>query len=308
MKGLVIKNTGSWYQVLAENGATVDCKVRGTFRLQGIRSTNPITVGDRVTIEVNKEGTAFILDIEDRKNYIIRRSSNLSKQSHIIAANLDQAILIATIDYPETSTVFIDRFLCSAEAYHIPVVLVINKTDLYDDEQLEYMTGLIHLYEHIGYECLQISAVNLSGLSNLQALLKGKISLFSGNSGVGKSTLINALIPGTDLKTNKISTYHNKGIHTTTFSEMIALPDGGFVIDTPGIKGFGSVDMKEFEFGHYFREIFETSKNCRFANCTHRREPGCAVLDAVENQHISQSRYNSYLSIFNDIGENKYRV
>ena len=196
MKGLVIKNTGSWYQVLTENGKTVSCKIKGTFRLQGIRSTNPITVGDWVTIEINKEGTAFILNIEERKNYIIRRASNLSKQSHIIAANLDQAVLIVTIDYPETSTVFIDRFLCSAEAYHIPVILVINKTDLYDEEQLEYMTGLIHLYEHIGYECLKISALNLSGLSDLQAALKGKISLFSGNSGVGKSTLINALIPG----------------------------------------------------------------------------------------------------------------
>ena len=308
MKGLVIKNTGSWYQILAENGKTVDCKIKGTFRLQGIRNTNPITVGDRVTIEVNKEGTAFIIDIEARKNYIIRRSSNLSKQSHIIAANLDQAVLIVTVDYPETSTVFIDRFLCSAEAYHIPVILAINKTDLYNEEQLEYMTGLSRLYEHIGYECLKISALNPSELSDLQALLKGKISLFSGNSGVGKSTLINALVPGACLKTDKISAYHNKGMHTTTFSEMIALPDGGYVIDTPGIKGFGAVDMKENEIGHYFREIFELSKNCRFANCTHRREPGCAVLDAVENQLISQSRYNGYLSILNDVGESKYRI
>jgi ribosome biogenesis GTPase len=307
MRGLVIKNTGSWYQVSTDDGRMVDCKIKGAFRLQGIRSTNPIAVGDRVNIEINKEGTALITNIEDRKNYIVRRSSNLSKQSHIIAANLDQAVLVVTIDYPETSTVFIDRFLCSAEAYHVPVILVINKTDLYDEERAEYMTGLMDLYSHIGYQCLKISALDIETLSDLQHLLTGKITLFSGNSGVGKSTLINALIPGANLKTDKISGYHNKGMHTTTFSEMLPVPNGGYLIDTPGIKGFGAVDMNEHEIGHYFREIFEFSKKCRFADCTHRHEPGCAVLKAVEDREISHSRYNSYLSILDDLGEGKYR-
>ncbi len=307
MRGLVIKNTGSWYQVHTDEGENVDCKIKGNFRLQGIRSTNPIAVGDYVSIEKNKEGTAFITTIEDRKNYIIRRSSNLSKQSHIIAANLDQAVLIVTINYPETSTVFIDRFLASAEAYHVPSIIVINKIDLYNEEELEYADALIGLYEHIGYSCLKASALNNEGLDVLQSLLKGKVSLFSGNSGVGKSSLINALIPGTNLKTSIISEYHNKGMHTTTFSEMLEIPSGGYLIDTPGIKGFGSVDMKKAEVSHYFREIFEVSKKCHFGNCTHRHEPGCAVVEAVENQLISQSRYNSYLSILNDVDEGKYR-
>ncbi|MCL1942926.1 MAG: ribosome small subunit-dependent GTPase A [Candidatus Azobacteroides sp.] len=307
MRGLVVKNTGSWYQVYTGNGDSIDCKIKGNFRLQGIRSTNPVAVGDRVIIETNKEGTALITGIEERKNYIIRRSSNLSKQFHIIAANVDRAVLIVTVDYPQTSTIFIDRFLCSAEAYHVPVTLVINKIDLYNGEEIEYMDELVSLYEHIGYPCLKISALDPAGLDELRLLLKEKITLFSGNSGVGKSTLINALIPGTGLKIGEISKYHNKGVHTTTFSEMIALPGGGYLIDTPGIKGFGSVDMEGAEVGHYFREIFKASANCRFADCTHRHEPGCAVLKDVENHLISQSRYTGYLSILHDSENGKYR-
>lgn len=307
MNGLVVKNTGSWYQVYTETGETIECKIKGNFRMQDIRSTNPIAVGDRVRIEKNNEGTAFITFIEDRKNYLIRKSSNLSKQSHILAANLDQAVLIITINHPETSTVFIDRFLCTAEAYSIPVVLAINKADLYDEEEIEYMNQLIYLYESIGYSCVVVSAINKTGIDQLNEILKDKISLFSGNSGVGKSTMINSIIPNINLKTNKISGYHNKGMHTTTFSEMIRLPIGGYVIDTPGIKGFGTIDMSENEIGHYFKEIFAFSANCHFYNCTHRHEPNCAVLDALQNHLISESRYNSYLSILDDLHEGKYR-
>ena len=307
MKGLVVKNTGSWYQVRTGENETIDCKIKGSFRMQGIRSTNPIAVGDMVHIEKNNEGTAFITYIEDRKNYILRRSSNLSKQSHILAANLDQAVLIVTVNHPETSTVFIDRFLCVAEAYHVPVILVINKVDLYDPDEKEYLKNLIYLYESIGYPCLPISTSKAIGLNELKEKLQGKISLFSGNSGVGKSTLINAIIPNANLKTSKISDYHNKGMHTTTFSEMIELPSGGYIIDTPGVKGFGIVDLNKNEIGHYFKEIFMMSENCRFHNCTHLNEPNCAVLKAVENHQISESRYHSYLSILDDINEGKYR-
>jgi len=307
LKGLVIKNTGSWYQVCTDNGELVDCKIKGNFRLKDIRTTNPVTVGDRVLIEQSQERTAFIVEIEARKNYIIRRSSNLSKQSHIIASNLDQAFLIVTVNYPVTTTTFVDRFLATAEAYNIPVKLVFNKTDRYKTDDLEYLDAIINLYESIGYPCLKISAVQEIGLENLYELLKNKITLLSGHSGVGKSTIINKIIPGLNLKTQAISEYHNKGVHTTTFSEMIPLPFGGYIVDTPGIKGFGTIDMERGEISHYFPEIFKISKNCKYNNCTHRKEPGCAVIEALNNQFISQSRYNSYLGILEDKTEGKYR-
>ena len=306
-KGLVIKNTGSWYLVKTESNRLVECKIKGNFRLKGIRSTNPIAVGDRVKITLNAEGAAFITEIEDRKNYIIRRASNLSKQSHIIAANLDQCMLIVTVNYPETSTTFIDRFLASAEAYRVPVCLVFNKTDRYSEEESSYLDALIHLYTHIGYPCLKISALNETGLDEIKQALKGKITLLSGHSGVGKSTLINAILPEQSLKTGEISTAHNTGMHTTTFSEMFPLEEGGYLIDTPGIKGFGTFDMEEEEIGHYFKEIFEFSANCKYNNCTHRHEPGCAVREAVEKHFISESRYTSYLSMMEDKEEGKYR-
>lgn len=304
--GLVIKNTGSWYLVKTDNGV-IESKVKGNFRLKGIRSTNPVTVGDRVKIILNQEGTAFITEIEDRKNYIIRRSSNLSKQSHIIAANLDRVLLIVTIRYPETSTTFIDRFLASAEAYRVPATLVINKIDAYDSDAMEYADALIALYENIGYPCIKISALNNLGIEQLEDLLKGKITLLSGHSGVGKSTLINRIVPNAEVKTGEISSYHHKGMHTTTFSEMLELSQGGYIIDTPGIKGFGTVDMEKEEIYHFFPEIFKYSAECRFNNCLHLKEPGCAVRKAVEEHFISESRYHSYLSMMEDDQEEKYR-
>ena len=307
MNGLVIKNTGSWYSVLTDEGNVVESKIKGNFRLKGIRSTNPVAVGDRVNITVNKEGTAFITEILDRRNYIIRKSPNLSKQSHIIAANVDQVLLIVTVNYPETSTTFIDRFLASAEAYRIPVVLVFNKTDLLNDDERRYQEMMVNLYETIGYKCMQISATLPDTLSLMETLLKDKITLFSGNSGVGKSTLLNQLIPGVNLKTAEISDAHNTGMHTTTFSEMLRLPFGGWAIDTPGIKGFGTFDMEPEEICGYFKEIFRFSKDCKFANCTHTHEPNCAVRKAVEEHYISESRYNSYLSMLEDKEEGKYR-
>ena len=307
MKGLVVKNTGSWYTVRTNEGYDVESKIKGSFRLKGIRTTNPVAVGDRVEIEENREGTAFITAIEARKNYIIRRASNLSKQAHIIAANVDQAMLIVTVNYPITTTIFIDRFLATAEAYRVPVKLVFNKIDRYDSDDKEYLQGLIQLYTTIGYPCSMLSAEREDGLEALKADLKGKITVLSGHSGVGKSTIINKLIPGISLRTGDISEYHNKGMHTTTFSEMVALPEGGYLIDTPGIKGFGTIDMEEAEISHYFPEIFKISADCRFNNCTHRHEPGCAVLKAVSNHYISESRYRSYLSILDDKEESKYR-
>ena len=308
MKGLVVKNTGSWYTVRTDDGQLVECKIKGNFRLKGIRSTNPVAVGDRVTM--NDEG--WIVDIEDRRNYIIRKSINLSKQSHIIAANVDQALLVVTVTQPQTSTTFIDRFLASAEAYRVPVVLAFNKTDLLDADEQRYQQMMVRLYENIGYECRQISAQTGMGVDELRQLTDGKITVLSGNSGVGKSTLINRLVPGTNLRTAEISDAHNTGMHTTTFSEMIPLaseqPAGNsYLIDTPGIKGFGTFDMEREEVGHYFKEIFRFSKDCRFSNCTHTHEPGCAVLQAVENHYIAQSRYQSYLSMLDDKDESKYR-
>lgn len=301
--GLVVRNTGSWYTVKTSGGRTVDCKIKGTFRLRGIRSTNPVAVGDRVRISDN-----FITAIEPRRNYIIRRSANLSKQCHIIAANVDYALLVVTVNRPQTSTVFIDRFLASAEAYRIPVILAFNKSDLLTADERRYQDMLIRLYDTIGYACLPISALN-GDLTELRELLRGKTTVVSGHSGVGKSTLINALIPGVHLRTAEISYAHNTGMHTTTFSEMIALPgdDEGYIIDTPGIKGFGTFDIEPTELTSYFRDIFHFAKDCRFNNCTHTHEPGCAVLKAVDNHRIARSRYLSYLNMLDDKDESKYR-
>lgn len=307
MKGLVIKNTGSWYSVKTDTGKVVECKIKGNFRLKGIRSTNPVAVGDNVEIALNSEGTAFITHIEERRNYIIRKSQNLSKQSHILAANVDQAFLIVTVNYPQTSTTFIDRFLASAEAYSVPVVLVFNKCDILSDDERHYQQSMIHLYETIGYECREVSATTGEGVDGLHALLKGKITLLSGNSGVGKSTLINKILPEANLRTAEISDAHNTGMHTTTFSKMLELPEGGYIIDTPGIKGFGTFNMEPEELTSYFPEIFHFSKGCKFSNCTHTHEPGCAVLKAIDDHFIAQSRYQSYLNMLEDKDENKYR-
>lgn len=306
MKGLVVKNTGSWYTVLTDDGQLIESKIKGNFRLKGIRSTNPVAVGDRVVLVMNQEGTAFITEIEDRRNYIIRKSQNLSKQSHILAANVDQTFLVVTINRPQTSTTFIDRFLASAEAYRVPVILVFNKTDILDSDELRYQQMMIQLYETIGYECRAISAETGEGVEALRPLLDGKVTLLSGNSGVGKSTLINKLVPGVNLRTSEISDAHNTGQHTTTFSEMISI-GSGWLIDTPGIKGFGTFDMEPEELTSYFREIFRFSKDCRFSNCTHTHEPGCAVLKALEEHYISESRYQSYLSMLEDKDDGKYR-
>ena len=307
MKGLVVKNTGSWYTVRTDDGRLLDCKVKGNFRIKGIRSTNPVAVGDRVT--VNDEG--WIVDIDDRRNYIIRKSINLSKQSHILAANVDQALLVVTVSHPQTSTTFIDRFLASAEAYRVPVILVFNKTDLLDDDERRLQQMMVQLYETVGYQCLQVSAATGEGIQALQSQLQSKITLLSGNSGVGKSTLINRLVPGANLRTANLSDAWGTGMHTTTFSEMIEVPQSSagsaYLIDTPGIKGFGTFDMEPEEITGYFPEIFRFSKDCRFSNCTHTHEPGCAVLRALEDHYIAQSRYQSYLSMLDDKDECKYR-
>lgn len=307
MHGLVIKNTGSWYTVRTDEGLDVDCKIKGNFRLKGIRSTNPVAVGDIVDIVRNQEGTAFITAIHDRRNYIIRKSQNLSKQSHIIAANVDQAFLIVTVNYPQTSTIFIDRFLATAEAYSVQTVLVFNKTDILSDEERHYQEMMMRLYETVGYKCVAVSATTGLGMDAILPMLKDKKTLLSGNSGVGKSTFINHILPGANLRTSEISDAHNTGMHTTTFSEMLELPDGGYLIDTPGIKGFGTFDMEPEELTSYFKDIFHFSKECRFNNCTHTHEPGCAVLKAVEEHYIAASRYQSYLSMLEDKDENKYR-
>ena len=307
MQGIVIRNTGSWYQVRTPEGNLVDCKIKGNFRIKDIKSTNPIAVGDQVVFDVTKEGEGLISAIKDRKNYIVRKPSNLSKQLHIIAANMDQVLLIVTINYPETSTVFIDRFLATCEAYRVPAKLIVNKMDCYSEEELEYLKAFRLLYEQIGYECLFVSATEQQGIGQVKELLNGKISLLSGNSGVGKSSLINAISPDFSLRTREISAAHNKGMHTTTFSEMFELGKDSYVIDTPGIKGFGTIDFQKEEVGHFFPEIFNASKGCKFNNCTHIHEPGCAVLKAIEEHRISQSRYQSYLSILEDCDAGKYR-
>jgi ribosome small subunit-dependent GTPase A len=313
MEGRVVRNTGSFYVVEpSDGGAPVNCKVKGSFRIKGIRTTNPVAVGDIVTFCMpdSDDTPAYITAIHPRRNYIIRRASNLSKESHIIAANIDLALLVVTLAEPVTSTTFIDRFLATARAYDVEAVLAINKADiLTGDDDREYLDAVTYLYRSIGYKVIVVSARTGEGIDELRQLLKGKVTLFSGNSGVGKSTLINALIPGLGLKTAEISQSHGTGMHTTTFSELFHLPgdDGGCIIDTPGVRGFGTVDFDKHEVAHYFPELFEISQNCRFGNCTHTHEPGCAVRQALEDNLIAPSRYASYLSILDDEDEDKYR-
>lgn len=308
MIGLIIKNTGSWYIVRTNDGQLFDCKVKGNFRIKGIRSTNPVAVGDMVDITLQPDGqTGLITGIQDRRNYIIRKASNLSKQSHIIAANVDLAVLVVTVAHPETSTTFVDRFLASAEAYRVPVLLCFNKLDTLSEDELRYQHAVQQLYECLSYPCVSCSAKTGEGIDELRTFLKDKTTLLSGNSGVGKSTLLNRLIPEAQVRTAEISSTHDMGQHTTTFSQLFDLPEGGSIIDTPGIKGFGTFDMERTEVSHYFREIFQISADCRYGDCTHTHEPGCAVLQAVEEQRIAASRYQSYLSMLEDKDETKYR-
>ncbi len=308
MNGLVTRNTGSSYLVKTDNGEEISCKIKGKFRLKGIRTTNPVAVGDRVEVTRADDGSAYITSISPRKNYIIRRASNLSKEAHILAANIDQAFLIVTLAHPVTSTTFIDRFLSTAEAYRIPAVIVINKVDLLTgDDDRELLNAVTYLYRSIGYGVIHTSALTGEGVDELRAAMKGKITLLSGNSGVGKSSLINDVIPGLDLRTAEISHTHLTGMHTTTFSEMFPLPQGGYLIDTPGVKGFGTIDYDKYEVAHFFPEIFRISSDCRYGNCTHTHEPGCAVLQALDENRIAASRYASYLSILEDIDHEKYR-
>ncbi|TCC89620.1 ribosome small subunit-dependent GTPase A [Pedobacter hiemivivus] len=299
MQGLVIKSTGSWYQVHAENGLDYDCRIKGKFRIQGIQTTNPIAVGDQVEFELEPNSDNGVINkLYDRRNYIIRKSINLSKQAQIIAANLDQAFLVVTLASPRTSLGFIDRFLATAEAYDIPAVLIFNKLDLFNEDGLTILEEYKAIYEHIGYPCYTVSALEGTNIPLIESLLKDKTTLFSGHSGVGKSSLINALLPGRSIKTGEISEASDKGQHTTTFAEMHTLPFGGYLIDTPGIRELGIYDIKPEELGHYFREMRALMNKCRFNNCRHVNEPGCAVVKAVEDGEIELSRYESYLSIF----------
>jgi ribosome biogenesis GTPase len=310
MQGTVYKSTGSWYTVKTDGGVFYECRIKGKFRIKGIKSTNPIAVGDRVHFEVETIGddTIGIIDtIADRKNYIIRKSVNLSKQTHIIATNLDHVFLLVTLKNPVTHTLFIDRFLVTAEAYDIPVVLLFNKLDAYTQEELEEVHYLAELYRAIGYTCLGISATTGKNLDKVKAMMMGKTSMFSGHSGVGKSTLINALEPGLDLKTSKISEQHLQGQHTTTFAEMFDLSFNAKIIDTPGIKGFGIVDMEAEEIGDYFPEFFRLKQDCKFHNCMHLDEPQCAVKNALEEGQVAWSRYRSYVQMVTGEEEN-YRV
>ncbi len=304
--GLVLKTTGSRYTVKDDNGAIFYCSIRGKLRLKGVKTTNPITVGDIVDFDVENHDTGSISRVHNRKNYIIRRSTNLSRESHIIAANLDQTLLIITIDFPETQLAFIDRYLVTSEAYSIKTILIFNKIDLYSDELNNKLNYYISIYEKIGYQCIKVSAQSGENLSILKDILTNRTSLISGNSGVGKSTLINKIEPSLNLKTELISSYHLMGKHTTTFSEMFELSFGGYLIDTPGIKGFGLVEIDNSELYHYFPEIFKIASDCKFYNCTHIHEPGCAVIRAVDEGSISPSRYMSYLSIHDDDND-KYR-
>ena len=307
MRGLVIKTTGNSYTVQpADGGGTITACVKGNFRIRGIRSTNPVAVGDYVQVERQADGTNWITDIEDRRNYIIRRSANLSKQTHILAANVDQAVLLVTVAHPVTSTTFIDRFLATAEAYRVPAVLLFNKTDILTDEEMRTLREWQELYRSLDYPTYAISATGPDA-KGLLPLFEGKVSLLSGNSGVGKSTLLNALLGKEITRTAELSAIHDSGMHTTTFSEMYPLPSGGYIIDTPGIKGFGAVAMEKEEISHYFREIFRAGRGCRYSNCLHTGEQGCAVVPAVARGEIAMSRYESYLSLTGDCEEAKYR-
>lgn len=298
MEGLVIKSTGSWYAVKDGSGSVIDCRIKGKFRIKGIKSTNPVAVGDRVSFELTEDGKGVIHSIEDRKNYIIRKATKLSKQTHIIAANIDQAILIVTLAMPRTLTGFIDRFLVTAEAYRIPVIIVFNKTDIYDEKLNEELQNMKSVYEKVGYRCLETSATEGINMEQVEEVMAGKVNLIAGNSGVGKSTLINAIEPGLELKTAEVSELHELGKHTTSFSEMFGLSGGGYIIDTPGIKSFGMVDFEKEELWHYFPEIFKIGEHCKFHNCVHINEPECKVKEAVENGDIGSFRYESYLKIY----------
>lgn len=301
MKGLVIKSTGSWYHVRGEDGRHYECRIKGKFRTKGIRTTNPVAVGDRVEIELEPEaGIAVISEVEPRKNYMIRRSVNLSKQTQILGANLDQALVVVTLASPPTSLGFIDRFLVTAEAYGIPAVIVFNKLDLFSEEGLEILAEYKAIYESIGYPCFSVSALKGTGMDDLRTVLKDKVTLVSGHSGVGKSTLINTLVPEAHLRTGDISDWSDKGKHTTTFAEMIDLPFGGSIIDTPGIRELGIVDIAPNELSHFFPEMRALLNQCRFNNCRHINEPGCAVVEAVERGEIHSARYESYLSIYHN--------
>lgn len=308
--GRVVKNTGSSYLVRYDDGRSTLCKVKGNFRIKGIRTTNPVAVGDMVEVAPREGDADFIVSILPRNNYIIRRASNLSKESHILAANIDMAILVATLREPDVTTVFIDRFLATCEAYNVPATLVINKCDLWDEEDRELAEGMDYLYKSLGYGVLFVSAETGEGLDSLRELTRDKVSLMAGNSGVGKSSLINALVPGANLRTGEISDLHHTGVHTTTFSEMVELPYGGELIDIPGVRGFGTIDFAPEEVDHFFPEIFRYSHDCRYSDCSHVNEPGCAVIPAVEEHYIAASRYASYLSILEETreeGADKYR-
>ena len=309
--GIVVRNTGSAYLVRIDGSdeLPVPCRIKGNFRIKGVRTTNPVAVGDRVKVAEAADDADYIVEIMPRRNYIIRRASNLSKESHILAANIDKAILVATLREPVTTTTFIDRFLATAEAYSIPAVILLNKQDLWDEEDIELADALKYLYEGMGYQVIFTSAESGHGLDALRDITKGQTSLLAGNSGVGKSSIINAIIPGANLKTGKISDIHHTGMHTTTFSEMLELPYGGYIIDIPGVKGFGTIDFEPAEVSHYFPDIFHYGHDCKYGDCRHIDEPGCAVKQALEDHNIAQSRYASYLSVLADATDNddKYR-
>ena len=307
MKGVVTKSTGSWYIVRLENGELVNTRIKGKFRMQGIKTTNPVSVGDIVTLAIEEDGTAVINKIDDRKNYIIRKSVNLSKRSHIIAANVDQAILVVTLSQPQTFTAFIDRFLVSAEAYHIPTIIVFNKIDVYTKEELDELAYLKAVYTQIGYQCLEVSATQNINIEQVKELMKGKVSVVSGHSGVGKSTLLNTIEKNLNLKTNEVTDSHKLGKHTTTFAEMFELSFGGFIIDTPGIKAFGLIDFDKNELSHYFIEMRALLNKCQFNNCVHINEPKCAIKAAVEDHNVAPFRYKNYVSMFKDDDDENYR-